>query len=192
MTVTQDTSSTRNKIKDFVSRFNALMDYVSDQRQAYLDGETDNIGSDALLRSLRSNLVSSISKTIGGGTYCNLAEIGLEFEQDGTISFNSNKFDDAVESDGDSVERLLSGFGSTKGVFQGIESTIKRYTEAGGLVLNAKERNEDQVTKFEDQISQLKERLSIKAASLTAEYSAADQVMQTLNQQKSALTALLG
>jgi flagellar hook-associated protein 2 len=190
--VTEDSSATKDKVSAFITAYNDLNSFIKTQQSAALGGDTSSIGNDALLRGLRGNLSATLLQTFAvGGSYQNLAEIGLEFERDGTISLNQTMFDDAFESHQADVEQLLSGTDSVSGAFDSIKAQITEYTRAGGLVPDAKTRLTDQVTALDARISAMQDRLAIRRQSLLQEYTAADQLISSLNSQKSSLSSLV-
>jgi flagellar capping protein FliD len=69
---------------------------------------------------------------------------------------------------------------------------IESYTEAGGLVSDARERIDTQVSNLGRRIGTLEEQLAIRRAALQREFIAADRAMAQLNSQGSSLSQLGG
>lgn len=191
VTVTKDLKETKDKITAFVKAYNSLLDFASDQARKARDGETGNIGFDPLLRSLRQQLSAGMNRAYSvGGSLTNLSLVGIEFLSTGKLKFDEADFDDAMDENPLDVERLLGGTGSADGAFDAIQSLIEQYSKSGGLVADAKDRLEDQVTSLDKKISDMEERLALRRTALQAEYAAADALISQLNQQGNTLSAL--
>jgi flagellar hook-associated protein 2 len=190
--VAEDSSATTDKVKAFITAYNDLSSFIQKQQTAALGGDTSSIGHDALLRGLRGSLSTTLLQSFNvGGSFQYLSEIGLEFQRDGTIALNESMFSDAFESHQADVERLLAGTDSVDGAFDAVKAQIAEYTKAGGLVPDAKQRLTDQVSALDSRISAMQARLAIRRQTLLQEYTAADQLISSLNSQKSSLASLV-
>jgi flagellar hook-associated protein 2 len=190
--VAEDASVTKTKVEAFITAYNDIVTFANTQSASARAGEKGSIGNDPMLRGLRNTLSHVLTQVYDvGGDYGYLSEIGLEFTRTGTLSLNASIFDDAMKTSRSEVERLLAGSSATPGAFSSITSAISDYTSAGGLVPDAKKRLEAQITSLGARISAMEERLAIRQASLLAEYTAADQLISSLNSQGSSLTSLV-
>ena len=125
LSVTEDLSAGKQQIKDFVSAFNDLLSFAADQSSAALKGQTDNIGRDALLRGLRSQLRSNLSSQYAtGGKFSYLSQVGLGFDRSGKLTFDENVYDEAVKGGTDAVQKLFTGGGGVTGAFATLKSSI--------------------------------------------------------------------
>jgi flagellar hook-associated protein 2 len=193
ISVTQDASSTKDKVKAFVSAYNDLVGYFKTQNETAKNGDTGSIGRDAVLRSMRAELNSAILGTpAGAGTLTNLTDIGVQFQRDGTLTFDESTFDEQAESHLGDIEKLLAGTDAAGGVFDTLASTIAQYTNTSGLLLGAKARMTDELAQLDDRIADMQDRLAMRRLALQKEYAAADSAIATLNSQASSLTALFG
>jgi flagellar hook-associated protein 2 len=119
-----------------------------------------------------------------------LTEIGIEFQRDGTLTFNEAAFDEQAQSNLAGVQALLAGTDTVGGVFDSIKSTIGQYTNSSGLLLSAKTRLTEELAKLDDRISDMQDRLAVRRLALLKEYAAADSAIATLNSQASSLSGL--
>jgi flagellar hook-associated protein 2 len=191
ISVGQDASGTKAKVKGFVSAYNDLVGYLKSQNETAKNGDTGSIGRDTMLRAMRAELNGAILSTgPSSSALQNLTEIGVEFQRDGTLTFNEATFDQQAETNLAGVEQLLSGSGTADGVFDTIKTAISQYTDSSGLLLSAKTRLTDELTKLDDRISDMQERLAIRRQTLVKEYAAADAAIAALNTQGNTLTSL--
>ena len=72
------------------------------------------------------------------------------------------------------------------------QGLVTGYTEAGGLVPDAKDRISEQLKSVANRISSMEARLAIRRAALNKEFIATDQAMSTLNKSVEALSSLGG
>jgi flagellar hook-associated protein 2 len=191
LTVGRDPGATKTAVQGFITSYNDLVSFYNAQAESAKNGSTGTLASDAMLRSLRSQLTSQLLASVtASGAYTNLAEVGFEFQRDGTLSLNESTFDDAMATNQADVEGLLAGPSGGGGAFGAVTDAIKSYTSAGGLLPDAQSRLNDQMTQLNDRMSSEQDRLAIRKLSLQQEYSAADSAIATLNSQANSLSGL--
>jgi flagellar hook-associated protein 2 len=191
LTVEKDSSDLKTKLQTFVQSYNTLRGFFSSQDESAKSGNTGTLSRDALSRSLRTELSTAILASLNGtGSYQNLAEVGVEFKRDGTLSLNESVFDDAIAANAADVESLLAGGSDSTGTFDAIASAIGQYTSAGGLVPDARTRLDEQMSALSNQMLQVEERLAMRRLALQKEYAAADSAIAALNSQTGSLSNL--
>lgn len=192
VSVAQDTTRGKDKLKAFVSAYNTLVSYIDSQNKTAANGDTGSIGRDSLLRSLRRQLNSTLLAQPGvSGSLAHLSELGVAFERNGTITFDESTFDSAAETNFADIEKLLAGDGTSGGVFDAVQTTIKQYTSAGGLLSGTRTRLTEQISTLDDRIADMEERLALRKLALQKEYAAADSAIATLNSQANSLSGLV-
>jgi len=156
-------------------------------------GETNNIGRDALLRALRTELRGEMNHEYAtGGTYSYLSQVGLGFDRSGKLTLDEKKFAEATKNGTAEVMKLFAGANGVGGAFTKLQSLVTGYTEAGGLVPDAKERITAQLQSVAKRITSMEARLAIRRAGLNKEFIATDQAMSALNKSVDALSSLGG
>jgi flagellar hook-associated protein 2 len=191
VSVTADQDAAKTQVKAFVTAFNELIQFAKDQSAAATKGEAGNIGRDALLRGLRNELRGEINREYAtGGTYSYLSQVGIGFNRTGTMTFDETAFDAATKDGNGQVMKLFAGSGGVTGVFASLQTLVTNYTDAGGLVPDAKDRISQQLTSVAARIDAMNARLAIRRESLNKEFIATDQAMSTLNDSIKSLTSL--
>lgn len=193
ITITASSDSVKSLVEKLVAAFNDATRFIGEQTAAAARGEANNVGRDALVRGLRTQLTSVLTAHYDtGGAFTALAEIGFEFQRSGELTFNAARFEEALASGRADVEQLFRGADGTGGAFGSLVSTITDYTKAGGLVPNAQDRLGEQVSKIAGRIAEMEERLAIRRAALQEEFIAADLAIAQLNAQQGQLGQLGG
>jgi flagellar hook-associated protein 2 len=111
-----DVEGVTASIGDFVKTYNAMMANV--QKIAGYDPKTKTAGPLAGDASVRG-IVDQIRRTIGtafngiNADYTSLASIGIETQNDGTLTLNNTKLQKAIDTDIEQVTKLFARAGST-------------------------------------------------------------------------------
>jgi flagellar hook-associated protein 2 len=193
VSVNADQSAAVTQVKAFVTAFNDILSFAKDQAAAAAKGETSNIGRDALLRGLRNELRGEMNRKFDtGGTYNYLSQVGIGFDRAGKLTFDESKFAEATKNGNGEVMKLFAGSGGVEGAFGRLQTLVTEYTEAGGLVPDARDRIGEQLKSIANRISSMEARLAIRRAALNKEFIATDQAMSTLNKSVDALSSLGG
>jgi flagellar hook-associated protein 2 len=193
VSVTADQSAAVTQVKAFVTAFNDILTFAKDQAAAAAKGETSNIGRDALLRGLRNELRAEMNREFAtGGTYAYLSQVGIGFDRAGKLTLDETKFAEATKNGNGEVMKLFAGSGGVDGAFQRLQTLVTGYTEAGGLVPDARDRIGEQLKSIANRIATMEARLAIRRAALNKEFIATDQAMSTLNKSVEALASLGG
>ena len=193
VSVTANQQAAVDQVKSFVAAFNDILTFAKDQAAAASKGETNNIGRDALLRGLRNELRGELNREYAtGGTYTYLSQVGVGFDRSGKLTFDEKKFAEATKNGNGEVMKLFAGANGVDGAFIRLQSLVTGYTEAGGLVPDAKTRITAQLQSVATRISSMEARLAIRRTALNKEFIATDQAMSALNKSVEALSSLGG
>lgn len=192
VTVGPDDSALVTSVKSFVSAYNDLMTFISDQSKAAANGDTGTLAHEALVRQARSALRTALGGSYGSGTFTHLAEIGVGFNQTGQLTLTPSMLTTALSQDRASVVKLFAGTattgGFTNGAFGTLQAGLDEFTRSGGFISAAQTQLLAQEARLNAQISNMQDRLAVQRAALQAEYTAADQAMATLKAQSASLS----
>lgn len=185
--VAPDSDAFADKVAAFVTSYNDVLGFLEAQRVAAGNGDGRSIGSDPLLRQLRSNLRTQLLGAHGTGTYTNLAQVGIEFTRDGKLKLERSKFDAALSANGDDVRALFAGTG---GAFPAVQTMLSEYTTAAGTISSVKDRLNRQISSMDGQILAMQARLALQRESLQRQFTEADAAMSRLKNQSGSLASL--
>ncbi|MBM2834162.1 MAG: Flagellar hook-associated protein 2, partial [Candidatus Brocadiaceae bacterium] len=169
ITVKQDTSALQSKINDFLTKFNAVTQYIKDKTglDAYTKARGVFAGNTAFT-SLRSQLYKKLSEQVTGLTSGNpdyLSKIGITFDKYLKASLSdTTKFNNAISSNSQAVQDL---FNSTNGVAKKLETLIKPFVEStstsrGSIIDETKNVMSNRITDIETRITRMEARLKLK------------------------------
>ncbi len=180
ITISSDTGSIKTDINAFVGAFNDVTKLVNQQFLLNSSNRQGALAGDSTVRGIMSQLRREISRAGGVGFgILYLSDIGIRFEEDGTLKVDDSKLTSKLESDskgvgdlflltqngiGKRIPDLIDGFinsidGSLTAREEGITSSIKRIDDKiarEGRRLEALERRLiNQFTKLELTVSGL-------------------------------------
>lgn len=185
--VTSDATSLKTKITAFMTSYNDVTKFLSDQNSAAGTGDTTSIGHAPLARQLRNDIRAALLKSVGTGTIRNLAQAGLEFTATGQMKLNDKVFSAAVT---DHAEELAALFTGANGVFKPLSASMKAYSGTGGFLSKTRDHMNDQVKSLDKQIATMQTRLAAQKLSLQQEFAATDSLMTSLKSQSSSLSGI--
>lgn len=171
LSVATNTSAITTAVQTFVTNYNA---WISAEQSLSSFNSTAPSGSqaapllgDSMLNSAVNGIASIVSGgvTVGGTTY-NLAQIGVNLNHDGTLSFNSATLQSTLVSSPGTVSALFNG---TNGFGAQLNNFVNSYTASttGQIAQRESTLNADLTTQQQAQTT-----LAAFQASLTAQYQA--------------------
>lgn len=191
VSVTQDTEASKTAVKDFVAAYNELRSEIDKQTDSGSEGGSPGaLASDyatrQLLNFVREELVTA--PTGIAGSYTNLSSIGVSFQQDGTLSLDETKLNDAILSDSDNVAELFS---SADGYATRLDTVLEEIVKFNGTIDTRTNGYKDRIDSLEDRQATLEGRLDRTEARLRAQYTNLDVLMSSMSVTGSFLTQQL-
>lgn len=194
VSVSADDSALVSKVQTLASAYNNLTKFIQSQSTAAAGGQTGTLAHEAILQQARSTLRSALGGTYGSGTFTHLAEVGLGFDQLGSLTLDKTALTSALTQSRSSVVSLFAGTGTTggftNGAFGTMQGAIHAFTQAGGFVSSAQTLLKTQSSRLDTLIFDMQDRLALQRAALQREYAAADQAMTQLKSQSGTLSSL--
>jgi flagellar hook-associated protein 2 len=189
VTVADDNSSLKSKIKAAVSAFNSFNDFFAAQTKLDTTGSgRPPLASDPLLRSANRQLRTFfLNSHASGGSLNELMDLGISLDQQGKLQIDDAKLDTVLSSKRADVAAFFSG---DTGFAKKITDAIDGYTKAGGAIDSVEDRIKRSIEKYTSKIQDLEFRLITREQQLTAEFAAADRAISQLNSQSSSLAGL--
>ena len=196
--VTEDQAATTARIQDFVSAFNDIVKYVTENNQITRDETSTEVKNvfaplastrtdDNALTALRSNISSTTAS--GGSIVRVFSDLGITTERDGTIKFDTSKLQSALSSEPSSVSDILESFADTVALTGG---TVDKYTRYSGLFDISINNNKTLVSDLNRRITDAEKQIQRMADSLKERYARLEGLMSKLQQQQSSLSGALG
>ena len=137
--VEADTDTVVDNLQGVVDSFNELISSLSDLYED--DGDLDG---DSTVRSIISSLKSTLRTALPDGV--SLADIGLEFSSDGTLSIDEDALEEALA---DNPDLLTECFTDDGGIFDALDDLLTPYTKRGGLLASRLESSQASLDSIE-------------------------------------------
>src|SRR5712691_8923033 len=191
LTLSPDASQATKAINQFVSDWNKVMQDVNLQFAVTSTGIAGGpLESDGTLRGVQNQLLSAVTHSITGNNgFVNLASIGVNMNNDGTLAVNSGTLSNTLNNNFSSVHSLLQG---TSGVATGLANTLKQITDpSNGTVTLDLQGFSKESQDLTQQINTLQSQLLIQQQNLTDQYAKMQTTLQEMPLLQNQLTAQL-
>jgi len=143
------------------------------------------------LRDVQSQLLGALSYSIPGNSgIVNLASLGVNFNNDGSLSVDSGKLASALSSNFSAVQNLLQN--TTNGFSQNLSRVLSNINGAGTGILTLDSQSLTSTSQgLTKQISDLQAALAVQQINLTAIYARVNTTLQELPLLESQITQQL-
>lgn len=193
ITVAPDTTQATNAVNSFVSAYNTAVNDINAQFAVASDGTGGGpLEADGSLQDAQASLLSAIDySTTGNGGAVNLASIGVNLNDDGTLSVDSGTLSSALASNFSGVQNFLQN--TSTGFASNLSNTITGLTDPSTGVLGLDQQGITQTSQsLTQQISDLQAALTVQQQNLTLTYAQVNETLQELPLLQSQLSQQLG
>lgn len=191
ITVSEDGSAMRQKLADVIDAYNALHAYQDTQTVFNPDeGLRGPLFGEATTRGAVDDVSNTIMNrfSVAGTDFSTLAQLGVKTERDGTLSFDTEVFDEAFAADSASVETFLT---SADGPLVTVADRIDGlYTDSEkGTLVQREESLESTVAQLNESIESSQERLDSLAKRLREQFTSMELLLGKIKGTESYLTS---
>ena len=191
--VSRDDEPAKKAIDDFAKAYNELNSLI--RSQTNYDSASKKAGAlngDSSVRSIQTQIRGVFANPISGLDGAKmLSEIGLSFKSDGSMVVDSTKLGEALADPALKVSQLFGGNGSVNGFAKTLESSIKSILDGNGLIASRTEGIDRSIKALEGRREALEARLTKIEARYSAQFSALDASMASMNSTSAFLTQQL-
>ncbi len=181
--VTQDVNQASTAINNFVSAYNAVVQAVNTQF-TYTSGASSQppLFSDSALQQVQSTLATDINYfTSGNDGISGLSSIGVDLQQDGTLSVDSATLDSALSNNAAAVANLFQGPDYMSGLAGQLYTDLGNITDPTQGVIALDENGINQELQDVTQtINDFNTNLQAQEQQWTTEYSQVNATLQEL------------
>lgn len=182
--VAADYSVISSVLSSFVTRYNDLNTNISAMRSGVLSRDSFLISLESQLGNVFSNQFSGL-----GADLTSVFDIGLSFDKEGTLSFDSTKLTAALNEDPSAVQTLFTD--SSNGFASSMTTIVDRYLGDTGILQGKTDAVNSNNEFIDDRISTLSDRLVRTEQRLLNQFTALDTLMAQLNTTSEFLTQQL-
>ena len=192
LTIEKDKDSLADAVSNLVDSYNVLVENI-DKELAKGSSTFNQSGLKLLKNQIRSLMTSS---SISGSNYDTLSQIGIstkaatagDISTSGInkLSFDKEKFMQAYSADSESVEKLLVGSESNKGVFLQLENIINNATgTTSGYFTSTENSLNKQKTRLDERIKKAEKEVTIYRQRLENKFNAMELLITKMQDQYS-------
>lgn len=192
LTVTPDRTQATKALNDFVGAYNAVLTEINGQFKVNPDGSGGGVlENDNSLREVQSQLLAAVSNSISGNNgIVNLASIGINLGNDGTLTVDNSKLSSAVSSNYSAVQNLFQN--ATTSFSRNFTNVITGLTSPSSGILTLDTQSiQSTAQSLTRQLASLQSALAAQQVILTAVYSKVNATLQQLPLLQSQITQQL-
>ena len=199
LSVGKDTASVRQAVNGFVSAYNTLAKFLSDQTK--YDPATKQAGmfqgNSAVVGIFNQLKSTTVASTTASATFNTLSSMGIEMQRDGTLQVANAKLDKALNNLDDMKTAMTAssltpggaGLGKrfqtmTDGLLAVTGGTVPNMTKSLQSQLAANQKDQ---TRYQDRVAEVEKRLRKEYSSLDTTISKLNSLNSYVTQQMAAL-----
>lgn len=134
LTVSRDSSSVEAAIAGFVTAYNSLQTTAAQLTKYDTEKHTGApLVGDSTLRTIQTRIRAALN-TPQAGELKVLSRIGVSFQKDGTLAFDTAKLKTALAASPTAVAELFAGDGTTGGVGKQVSTLLEGFTKTNGMI----------------------------------------------------------
>jgi flagellar hook-associated protein 2 len=187
LTVTTDATTAANRIKTFVTAYNALRGQLT--TLGGYSSTTQKGGAmmgDSLLTGIDDQLRRTLSAPVAaGGQYQTLASLGITTAADGTLTVDDSKLQSALTTNFDGVSQL---FGSSGGVAAHLYTQVDQRLAANAGLQSRSDTLVQEQKNIAQRQSDLNDRMDVLLKSYVQQFTSLDTLLSSLSTTSSFLT----
>lgn len=184
--ITNDTSAVVTATSSVVNAYNAVVRDIKGQEGKDSSGNAEPLYGNPTLASLQSQLTGALLSGAASGTVKSITQLGIGFNQDGTLSLNADILNNVLNSNFSDVAGFLQNSGSFGQSFASTLNNLGTQAPNGSIYL-AKQQNSAQEAALSLSIGKQDALLATEKTNLTAELNMANQILQSIPDQLKAI-----
>jgi len=207
VTVSPDPSQPEAAINKLVSSFNSLASLVSTDTAYDPTSNTSSVlTGNSEVKDMMNQMINTIISSLGGGTtsgstgnLTSLSNIGLTIGSDGTLSFDTSKFETAFNANPTQVSNLFTRIGTgdistannTQGFGVQLTNQLNDMLSPNGMIPSAISSMTTNYNDLQTQAKNWDSWLVQEQTNLTQQYSALNATLASMQSEQSALASAL-
>ena len=182
--ITNNNTAIETAFSSMVTAYNAVVKDVSTQEGNNSSGNPEPLYGNPTLSLIQSQLSSALTSATASGSVTNITQLGLSFNDDGTLSLDADALDTELNTHFSDVTGFLQNSG---GFGQSFATTLNNLgTQApNGAIYLAQQQNSTEEASLNQSITNENAILAAQKTSLTNELNTANQILQSIPSQLS-------
>lgn len=188
ITVKTDNTTVVDAVQSFVDAYNAVVSEIKKDTAYDSTNKTSQpLTGDSIARSILNSLNSvrtTMPSSLSGSSIQSLSAFGVTVQQDGTLSLNSSKLTNALNSSTNDTLAAINAFG------QAFSNKVSDLLGTNGVVTNRVSGLTATRTRYENNISDLEIRVAMIQKQYEQQFSKLDQLVTSYSTTSSYLTQI--
>lgn len=194
LTLSQDSSAIKTKIKELVAAYNDVNTVLNDvsNKDSPVEGYGGSLPSESTVSMIRSQIrsifISDTSVTTSGSITA-LRDLGITITRSGTMELDETTLDSALNSSLDDVVSMLSNdrskattnIATESGLAGNAVKTLNLLIKTGGTVTNLYDRAKTNIADFKKDLAELDERMTRLLERYTKQFAAMESIVGQSN-----------
>jgi flagellar hook-associated protein 2 len=193
--ITNDNTDIGTSVSKFVTAYNAVINDINGQEKNDSSGNAEPLFGSPTLALIQSQITGALFTGVASGAINNITQLGIELNNDGTLTLNSDTLNSALNSNFSDVTGFLQNSGSFGQSFAKSLNNLGTQAPFGAVYL-AQQQNTAQESALNANISKEDTLLAAQKTQLTDELNTANEILQSipsqLNQVNELYSAITG
>jgi flagellar hook-associated protein 2 len=182
--ITNNNTAIETAFSSMVTAYNAVVKDVSTQEGNNSSGNPEPLYGNPTLSLIQSQLSSALTSATASGSVTNITQLGLSFNDDGTLSLDADALDTELNTHFSDVTGFLQNSGSFGQSFATTLNNLGTQAPNGAIYL-AQQQNSSEEASLNQSITNENAILAAQKTSLTNELNTANQILQSIPSQLS-------
>ena len=180
--ITNDNTAIETAFASMVSAYNAVVKDLSTQEGKDASGNAEPLYGSPTLALIQGQLSSGLLSGAASGSVAGITQLGIGFNNDGTLSLNVDTLNAVLNSNFSDVTGFMQDSGSFGQSFAVILNNLGTQAPNGAVYL-AQQQNSAQEAALNQNITNQDARLAAQKTALTNELNVANQILQSIPSQ---------
>lgn len=191
-TISQDTEGIASELSAMTAAYNSLTKELTNTTTSDLDsGSVGIFNGESTIKSLAREINKLLLQTDNSGN--SLMNYGFELKQDGSLTFDKNKFNTEFNKDPEALEKLFkyetsSSGNVTEGIFKKLDDFLDNQSKENGLFSSFGTNLTDQLSGLREEQTRSQKLLDTRYESMFLRFAAYDRIIGGLEQQFTSLS----
>lgn len=197
ISVTENNEAIAGKLKTFVDSYNAALGFIQNQNKLTTDKNGTRLGplgGDSMLRMTESRMRSIIQDMqLTDSRFKRIIELGVEFNRNGTLNLNEEKFNKMVTTDPVNVIKFLKGNSINTGFITNMKYKLGQIIDPQmGTVTSRRKSLQKNVSDMDKKIESKEKQLEKREEQIRAKFAKMEESMSKIKSQGAAAQQSFG
>lgn len=187
ISIEKDVSTVEPMIQEFVTQYNNLISTIDGE----LYSSESKIEDKSTLRTIVEGIKDKLFGSYGEDDDLSIFNFGLEVDKSGVLSLDSEKFNEALEDNIDSLKDLFIGAAEKPGLGTQLKEYVDSLDSFDGLLTKYEENMNSRKESLEEEVEEAQESLDSRYAILSQQFASYGAVIAQFENQFSGLKMMI-